>query len=231
MGRERKPCDQTCPKCKKSCRFKIKRTRGNKKARYIERTYALHRDGTECYIDNFVKAKDAPSNIVAKFAHTLSLVGEQMKKFPLTDLETRQLNVALRTFMLNFTEPQRSVLRRQRAVALFDLREMSLPSDTNQGWSELVEDFRKLEKDPNKLDELRLKWCTIQDISDTDWTRRTDTLLKQMRILYNKYENSKRVLKRKIINQKISETYWKPDRLYEGKPTNDYRGTESILPT
>ena len=42
---------------------------------------------------------------------------------------------------------------------------MPLPNDTNQGWSKLIEDFKELEKDPQKLDELRLKWCTIQDIS------------------------------------------------------------------
>ena len=83
-----------------------------------------------------------------------------MKKFPLTEQETRRLNMALRAYMLNFTEPERSVLHRQRLITLFGLKEMPLFNDTNQGWSELVEGFRDTEKDPQKLDELRLKWCT-----------------------------------------------------------------------
>ena len=96
-----------------------------------------------------------PSNIVAKFAQTISVIGEQMKKFPLTEVETRRLNMALRIHMLNYIEPQRSVLRRERIMKFLKLKEIPLPNDTDQGWSELVEDFKELEKNPQKLDELR----------------------------------------------------------------------------
>ena len=150
MGRDKKPLDQTCPKCNRPCRFRIKQNRGNKKARYIERTWAIHEDGIECYIDNFVKAKDYHSNLISKFSHTLFVIRTQMKRFPLTELETRRLNMALRYFILNFTEPQRSVLRRERFLKLLKLKEMPLPNDTNQGWSKLIEDFKELEKESTK---------------------------------------------------------------------------------
>jgi hypothetical protein len=207
LGRHKKPCNQICPKCNSPCRFRVKSTRGGKAARYIERTWARHEDGTECYIDNFVKAKDTPSNIISKFAHTLFLLGEQMKKFPLTEVETRRLNEALRCHMLNFTHPQRSVLRRERFIRHFDLKEKPLPNDTNQGWSELVEGFKELEKNPQKLDELRLKWSTIQDISNSKEIEKSDPLFRHMRLLYNKYESPKRIARRKMINQKLSDNY------------------------
>jgi hypothetical protein len=162
---------------------------------------------------------------------TLFLVGEQMKKFPLTEVETRLLNQALRCYMLNFTQPQRSVLRRERFITLFDLKEMPLPNDTNQGWSELVEGFKELEKNPQKLNELRLKWCTIQDISNSKEIEKSDPLFRQMRILYNKYESPKRIARRKMINQKLSDNY------KDGKvgKTNFYTGiadpNPSLLPS
>ena len=81
-----------------------------------------------------------------------------MKKFPLTEFETRRRTMALRTHMLKFIEAQRSVLRRERFLKFLNLKETPLPNDTNQGWSELVEGFKELEKNPQKLDELRLKW-------------------------------------------------------------------------
>jgi hypothetical protein len=137
MGRDKKPCNQICPKCNNPYRFRVKSARGGKAARYIERTWARHEDGTECYIDNFVKAKDAPSNIISKFAHTLFLLSEQMKKFPLTEIETRRLNEALRCHMLNFTEPQRSVLHYKRLSTFSELKDISFSDNTNQGWSEL----------------------------------------------------------------------------------------------
>lgn len=220
MGRDKKPCNQICPKCSSPCRFRTKSSRGNKAARYIERTWARHEDGTECYIDNFVKAKEIPSNIIARFAHTLFLVGEQMKKFPLTEVETRRLNEALRCHILNFTEPQRSVLHNRRLRTLFELKDISLPDNTNQGWNELVEGLKEYEKNPQKLDELRLKWCTTQDISNADSVYKSDPLFRQMRILYNKYESPKRIARRKVLNQKLSQNY------RDGKvgKTNDYTG-------
>ena len=109
--------------------------------------------------------------------------------------------------MLNFIEPQRSVLRRERFLKFLNLKETPLPNDTNQGWSELVEGFKELERNPQKLDELRLKWCTIQDISNPQETEKWDPLFREMRILYNKYESPKRIARRKIINEKLSRNH------------------------
>ncbi len=182
--------------------------RSKRTARYIERSVFYHNEDIPShYVDNFVKAKDTPSNIVAKFAQTLSVIGEQMKKFPLTEFETRRLNMALRIHMLNFIEPQRSVLRRERFLKFLNLKEIPLPNDTNQGWSELIEGFKELERNPQKLDELRLKWCTIQDISNPQETEKWDPLFREMRILYNKYESPKRIARRKEINEKLSRNH------------------------
>jgi hypothetical protein len=213
--------------CKKPCRFRTKKVRGRKTLRYIERTYAHHADGTEHYVDNFLKAKaiHAADNIIGKFSHTMFLIGEQMKKFPLTEYETRRLNEALHCFMINFEEPQRMMVHYQRLSTIATLRQITLPNDTVDGWRQLVERLKEYEKNHEKFDALRMKWCTTQDIANSDWIWKWDPLARQIRLLFNKYESPKRIAKRKEINKKLSSNY----RNEKVEKTDDYTGVELDL--
>src|SRR5262245_46138438 len=113
MGRHQLPKNQVCTKCNDDnniCRFRVKPIRGKKSARYIQMIYAIHRDGTE----HAIKIKDELANAVSIMTHVMSRVRRKMKEFPLTEDETRRVNMGLCCFMINFLEPQRSIAHLRR---------------------------------------------------------------------------------------------------------------------
>ena len=95
----------------------------------------------------------------------------------------------------------------QRLRTIATLRQITLPDDTVDGWKQLVERLKEYEKNHEKFDALRMKWCTTQDIANSDWTWKWDPLARQIRLLYSKYESPKRIAKRKEINKKLSRNY------------------------
>lgn len=214
MGRHKNLGNETCPdpRCigwQELGRFRTKKARGKRTARYIDRLYFRHNESEipEHYVDSFVSARNEFLDIFAKWGHIMYQIGEQVKSFPLQEDEITRLNFALRCFMVDITEPRRHIAWLERMKKVWGLVGTQLPGDTVDGWNEVVEEFKTYEKDVVKMRALRSKWAETLIRRDVNEILRTTPLFREIFKLYNKYESPKRIARRKIINEKLSRNY------------------------
>jgi hypothetical protein len=234
LGRHKKLGNETCPdpRCVgflQLGRKRHKKVRGKRTSRYIDRFYFRHNDSNipEHYVDNFVFPRSEHADIFAKLAHTFYQIGEQVKTFPLSDDKVTRLNFALRCFVVDIIEPQRHIAWLERMKKVWALVGTTLPQDNDEGWNGLVEELKVLEKDAEKMASLREKWAAAPVRRDLNEMLRTAPLFREINDLYRKYETPKRIAKRKIINEKLSQNY------KDGKvgKTDDYTGIEMLNPS
>lgn len=240
MGRNKNLGNETCPdpRCigwQGLGRFRTKKARGKRTARYIDRLYFRHNDDIvpkrEHYVESFVSPRNEFLDIFAKWGHMMYQIGEHVKSFPLQEDEITRLNFALRCFMVDIVEPRRHVAWLERMKKVWGLIGTQLPEDTAEGWNHLVEEFNVYAKDVQKMRALREKWYTAPVIRDVNEMLTTVPLFREINKLYNKYESPTRRAKRKILNENLSKSYRKEGRLYAGRKTDHYTGIETPTTT
>ena len=223
--------DPTCIGFQELGRFRTKKARGRRTARYIDRLYFRHNDIQipEHYVDNFVSQRNEHADIFAKMKHTLYKIGIHMRSFPLQEDEITRLNFALRCFMVDFIEPRRHIAWLERMKIVWGLIGTQLPQDTVEGWNELMEEFKAYEKDVQKMASLREKWLKAPIRRDANEILRTVPLFREINRLYSKYEFPKIRAQRKNLKENLSSMHRKEGFLYAGRKTDDYTGVE--IPT
>lgn len=202
-GRPKITGDFECPKCGRLGRFRTRKVRGRRNARYIEHPYFRHNDdGSEHYINNDTKLQwhkpsieDKSDHVRSVLSHKFNRIFETVRAYSpgLTKDEKRQWLIANIRFMQDVILPYSHMVTLLKWKGLSNMAGVPLPSEIEYNFNNMA------------------KWLKAGGFKEyTDIVIAAHPYYQQLRYLHRKYEAKRR---REIIKARVKkwkESYNKP---------------------